>query len=216
MSSNGIIVSAVGSAAGPPDRAVLTLGAGAIRGDVATALAAVNDKTEKLISTLADYGIHGPDIQTSNLSIWPEPNLEGEVGGFRVRNTVRVNTTAIDALGELIGAAAAVLGDLAEIHGLRFEVSDPSQLEAQARVRAWSRARDKARQLAELAGTRLGPAIEVNEGGWYERGYAMDMASPNMVPIEAGGASVEVYLKVRFAQFPDDTLPDEHSDSRTS
>lgn len=204
MSTTGITVSAVGTASGPPDRAVLTLGASAIRGEVATALAAVNDKTEQLISTLAGYGIHGPDIQTSNLSIWPEHNLEGAVAGFRVRNTVRITATAMDALGELIGAAAAVLGDLTEIHGLKFEVSDPSPLEAQARIRAWSRAHDKAKQLADLAGTRLGPAIEVNEGGWYEQGYAVDLASPNMVPIETGAASVEVYLKVRFAQFPDD------------
>jgi uncharacterized protein YggE len=204
MSRSGITVTAVGTASGPPDRAVLTLGASAIRGEVATALAAVNDKIEKLISTLAGYGIHGPDVQTSNLSIWPEHNTEGAVAGFRVRNTVRITTTAVDALGELIGAATAVLGDLAEIHGLRFEVADPSPLEAQARVRAWSRVHDKARQLADLAGTRLGPAIEVNEGGWYEPGYAMDLASPNMVPVETGGASVDVYLKVRFAQFPDD------------
>ena len=115
MSRNGITVTAVGTASGPPDRAVLTLGASAIRGEVATALAAVNDKVDKLISTLAGYGIHGPDIQTSNLSIWPEHNLEGAVTGFRARNTVRITTTAVDALEELIGAATGVLGDLAEI-----------------------------------------------------------------------------------------------------
>ncbi len=206
MSNNGITVTATGAASGPPDRAVLTLGASAMRGEVATALAAVNGKIEKLISALAGYGIHGADIQTSDLSIWPEHGTEGAVAGFRVRNTVRITTTALDTLGELIGAATAMLGDLAEIHGLRFEVSDPSPLEALARVRAWSRAHDKARQLADLAGTRLGHAVEVKETSSQEQAplYTMDLATPKGVPVETGGAGVEVHLKVRFAQFPDD------------
>jgi uncharacterized protein len=169
MSNTGITVTATGAASGPPDRAVLMFGASALRGDVATALAAVNDKVEKLISTLAGHSIPRADIQTSDLSIWPEHSTEGAVAGFRVRNMVRITTPAVDALGELIGAATAVLGDLAEIHGLRFEVSDPSPLEAQARVRAWSRAHDKARQLADLAGTRLGHAVEVHETSWHEQ-----------------------------------------------
>lgn len=207
MSNNGIIVTATGVASGPPDRAVLTLGASAIREDAATALAAVNRSVEKLISTMAGLGIQGPDIQTSDFWIHPEHNHEGSSAGFRVRNTVRVTTTALDGVGDLIGAAIAVLGDLTEIHGLTFEVSDPAPLEAQARVRAWARAYDKARQLADLAGSRLGQAVEVSETGWNDQGpmYAMDLASPRGVPIETGAASVEVHLRVRFAQFPDDT-----------
>jgi uncharacterized protein YggE len=118
MNDIGITVTAIGTASGPPDRAVLTLGASAIRGEVATALAAVNDKIEKLISTMASYGIQGADIQTSDLWIQPEHNEERALAGFRVRNTVRITITAMDAVGEIIGAAAAVLGDLAEIHDI--------------------------------------------------------------------------------------------------
>ena len=173
---------------------------------MATAFAAVNSKIENLISTLAGHGVQGPDIQTSDLWIHPEHNQEGSLAGFRVRNTVRVTTTALDGLGELISAAIGVLGDLAEIYGLSFEVSDPGPLEAHARSRAWSLAHDRARQLADLAGARLGKAVEVRETNRYDQGpmYAMDLASPKGVPIETGAASVEVHLQVRFAQFADD------------
>jgi uncharacterized protein len=207
MNDSGITVTAIGTASGPPDRAVLTLGASAIRGEVATALAAVNDKIEKLISTMAGYGIEGADIQTSDLWIQPEHNEERALAGFRVRNTVRITITAMDAVGEIIAAAAAVLGDLAEIHGINFDVSDPAPLEAQARVRAWSRAHEKARQLAELSGTRLGQAVEVNETSTREQGPGPsypDLGLYRAVPVETGEASVDVHLKVRFAQFPDD------------
>ena len=210
MSNNGITVSATGAASGPPDRAVLTLGASAVRGEVAAALGVVNDKIESLTSTLAGYGIAGPDIQTSDLSIWPEHNNEGTVAGFRVRNTVHISTTDLGRLGEVISAATAVLGDLAEMHGLAFEVADRTPLEVQARARAWEKAHDKARQLAVLAGTRLGQALDIIEtsghrpGPMPKRAMAMEMA--DSAPIEAGSASIEVHLMVRFAQFPDDNI----------
>jgi uncharacterized protein YggE len=208
MSNNGITVTATGAASGPPDRAVLTLGASAVRGEVATALGVVNGKLETLVSTLAVYGIEGPDIQTSDLSIWPEHNQEGAVAGFRVRNTVRISTTDLERLGEVIGAATTVLGDLAEMHGLAFEVADRAPLEAQARARAWEQAVDRARQLAELAGTRLGQAIDITETSGQGPGpmpkRAMAMAMAEAAPVEAGSASIEVRLMVRFAQFPDD------------
>jgi uncharacterized protein len=208
MSNNGITVAATGAASGPPDRAVLTLGASAVRGEVAAALAVVNEKLENLISTLAGHGIEGPDIQTSDLSIWPEHNNQGAVAGFRVRNTVRIASTNLEGLGEVVGAATSVLGDLAEMHGLSFEVSDRSTLEAQARAQAWQRAYDKARQLANLAGTRLGQAVEITETSGQRPGpmpkRAMAMAMADSAPVEAGSASIEVHLMVRFAQFPDD------------
>ena len=208
MSNNGITVAATGAASGPPDRAVLTLGASAVRGEVADALGIVNGKIESLISTLAGHGIAGPDIQTSDLSIWPEHNREGAVAGFRVRNTVKISTTDLQRLGDVIGAATAVLGDLAEMHGLAFEVADRAPLEAQARARAWERAYDKARQLADLAGTRLGQAVDITETSGPGPGpmpkRAMAMAMADSAPVEAGSAPIEVHLIVRFAQFPDD------------
>lgn len=209
MSHNGITVTATGTASGPPDRAVLTLGASAVRGDVAGALAVVKGKLESLSSTLAGHGIQGPDIQTADLSVWPEHNNQGVVSGFRVRNTVRVTTTNLVGLGDMIGAAMAALGDLAEMNGLAFEVADRSDLEAQARARAWEGAYEKANQLAGLAGTRLGQAIDITETARFAPGpmpkRAMAMAVSESVPIETGSTAIEVHLIVRFSQFPDDS-----------
>ena len=209
MSERGITVAATGAVSGPPDRAVLTVGASAVRGDVPAALAVVNGKVEKLISTLAGHGIEAPDIQTSDLSIWPEHDHQGAVAGFRVRNTVRISTSHLDGLGEMIGAATAALGDLAEMHGLTFEVTDSARLEAEARARAWETARAKASQLADLSGTRLGQALEITEtsgqgpGPLAKRGMALAMAES--VPVATGSTLIEVHLTVRFAQFPDDS-----------
>ena len=206
MTHSGITVAGVGTVSSPPDKAVLTLGASAVRGGVADALAAVNGKVEALIATLGGYGIEGRDIQTFDFSVWTEHNRNGEVAGFRVRNTIRVSTTNIDGLGEIIGSALAGLGDLAEMYGLSFEIDDRSALEAQARTRAWADAREKAKQLADLAGNRLGQAVEIIETGAYlpgsVRAVGGDYGVAPPAPVEAGTATVKVELTVRFSQFP--------------
>ena len=209
MSHNGITVAATGTASGAPDRAVLTLGASAVRGDVAGALAVVKGKLESLTSILAEHGIQRPDIQTADLSVWPEHNNQGVVSGFRVRNTVRISTSNLGGLGDMIGAAMAALGDLAEMNGLAFEVANRSGLETQARARAWEGAYEKANQLAGLAGTRLGQAVDITETAGFAPGpmgkRAMAMAVAESVPIETGSTAIEVHLVVRFSQFPDDS-----------
>ena len=200
-------MAATGTASGPPDRAILTLGASAVRADVASALEVVNGKTADLVSVLAAHGIQGPDIQTSDLSIWPEHDNQGAVAGFRVRNTVRISTGRLEALGETISAATTALGDLAEMNGLSFEITDRSPLEARARAQAWDRAHEKASQLAGLAGTRLGRALEIIETSGHGLGPMVKraVAMSESATVEAGSASIEVHLTVRFTQFPDDT-----------
>jgi uncharacterized protein YggE len=92
------------------------------------------------------------------------------------------------------------------MNGLSFEVTDRSPLEAGARAQAWERAHEKASQLASLAGTRLGRPLEIIETSGHGPGPMVKraMAMAESAPIEAGSASIEVHLTVRFAQFPDD------------
>jgi hypothetical protein len=204
MSTDGITVTATGSASGLTDRAVLTLGATAVRGEVSDAMAVVGNKIIELFSVLQSHGIERSSIQTSDLSIWPEHNNDGAVVGFRVRNMVQVTTSKIGTLGEIIGQAAAALGDLAEMHGLAFEVADRIALEDQARARAFELATSRARQLAELAGARLGKAIEIIEAS--ESGptpmFKRAMAMAEAAPVQSGSATVDIHLTVRFSQFP--------------
>ncbi|MGH8927667.1 MAG: SIMPL domain-containing protein [Acidimicrobiia bacterium] len=209
MSNEGITVSSVGSASGPPDRAILTLGASALRAGAADALEVVNTKVRTLISTVAPFGIDGFTVQTTELSIWPERSTDGSTIGFRARNVVRITISEMAAIGEVVGAATQALGDSAEMHGLVFEVADPTVLEYAARGRAWELAVAKATQIAELAGTELGNAVEVTEstGRGPISPLPKTMAMAEAAPIETGATTVEVQLTVRFLQYQGDRQP---------
>ncbi|MEX0698423.1 MAG: SIMPL domain-containing protein [Acidimicrobiia bacterium] len=198
----GITVTGVGTAGAPPDKCVLTLGAAAAAGTVAEAMTIVSQKVEAVLKALAERGVAGPDVRTSELTIWPEQVREGSPTGFRVRNIVRAEIADIARVGEVVAAATAAAGDMAEMQGITFQLIETGPVEAEARRLAWEAARAKAEQLASLAGVRLGAPVSVIEGGGGAGGtppMMKRMAMAEAAPVEPGSTEVRVQVTVRFA-----------------
>ncbi|HEX5672116.1 MAG TPA: SIMPL domain-containing protein [Acidimicrobiia bacterium] len=198
----GITVSGVGSAAAVPDRCVLTLGATTAARTVGEAMTSVNERVTAVLSALAEKGISGPDVRTSELTIWPDHDREGNQTGFRVRNIVRAEISDISSVGDVVAAATAAAGNMAEMQGIAFHLKDTGPVEAEARRLAWAAAQAKAENLASLAGVRLGAPVSIAEsvessGGPMPR--AKMMAIAEAAPVEAGSSEVRVEVQVRFA-----------------
>jgi uncharacterized protein YggE len=198
----GITVSGFGSAAAAPDRCTLTLGAAAAARSVAEAMAAVNERVKAVLSALAEKGITGPDVRTNELTIWPDHDREGNQTGFRVRNIIRAEISDISSVGEVVTAAIAAAGDMAEMQGIAFHLRDTGKVESEARRLAWAAAQAKAEHLASLAGVRLGAPVSIAESigssdGPMPRSKMMAMAEA--APVEAGASEVRVEVHVRFA-----------------
>jgi uncharacterized protein YggE len=89
-----------------------------------------------------------------------------------------------------------------QIQGIRFEITDRSELYDQARLAAWQNAKDKASQLAEMADAELGAVITINESSHTPVAYAeraMAFAADGGVPVQAGTQSVQISLQVTWA-----------------
>jgi uncharacterized protein len=90
-----------------------------------------------------------------------------------------------------------------QIGGLRYTFQDPRALEERARRLAFEAASEKARQLADLAGALLGPALHIVEAVGAplvpvaER--AIMVVADAAAPVTGGQLAVEVRLEVRFA-----------------
>ena len=159
-------VSGTGSASGKPDLARLSLAVSVTQETVAAARTTAAQAMENVQTALADNGIDDVDIATSHFLIHPEYEYQEGTRvqvGYTVRNGISVTVRSIDTVGTIIDASVEAGGDHIVFNGLNFEISDPSDLERDARKDAVEDMQTKAEQMAEFSGRTLGDLKMVSE-----------------------------------------------------
>jgi uncharacterized protein YggE len=204
-SAAGIEVNGVGVVLGAPDTMTVTIGVQVTRETVAEATEVAASKASALIGALESAGVDDRDVQTANFSIYPQYDYSARgqrLVGFTVVNSVVANLRAIDEAGSTIDAAVAAGGDETIVQGIGFSVEDDAARLEAARAAAWSDARAKAQQLADLAGVELGAAIRIRESVQYSsfdgRG-STDADTGGTTPIAPGQLTSTVQLDVVYA-----------------
>jgi hypothetical protein len=204
----GIVVTGEGEAEAPPDRARFDVGVEVRRPTVAEAREEAARVQGRVIEALRGAGVTDEDVQTSQLSIRPEyehTQTGRNLLGYTARNTVEVRVTDLERLSRTVDAAVRAGGDAVRLRGIRFELSDPSALRAEARREAMDEARATAEQLARLAGVELGPPLAIEETGAPTGGPRPMMMEARTAeqapetPIEPGVSRVRVQLRARWA-----------------
>jgi uncharacterized protein YggE len=154
-----------------PDTAVVTLG---VESRGATAQEALDDNNQAMsdvVAALTDAGVADDDIQTGFFNLFqveeprPEPVDAAAADAppptsFRVSNTVTVESTDIDTVGDLI--QTAVNAGANQVQGVRFTVSDPGRYRAQAVGQAVDAATADARAMAAAVGASLVRVVEMS------------------------------------------------------
>src|SRR5262245_53210555 len=120
-------VSADGTSEARPDRATINLGV-TTEGQTAQAALAENARRmNALTQALRRAGIAERDIQTSNVSVYPQQqyreNQPPLITGYQANNTVNARIRNIDNTGRVIDAAVAAGGNT--IQGISFSHADP-------------------------------------------------------------------------------------------
>jgi len=206
--SLGISVSGEGKVSGAPDIAVLTLGVSALAPSVKDARDQAATAMNGVVDSIKGNGVDDKDIQSSQFSIYPEYDYQGntqELRGYRVTNIVTAKVRDIDNTSKIIDDAVAAGGDLTEVQGLDFTIDDPSKLQDEARAEAVKDAQTKAERLADLAGVKLGKPLSISESGAApplplsrDAGAAeLDGGAPT--PIEPGEMEVTLDVQVLYA-----------------
>lgn len=200
-----IRVVATGSAAAPADCAVINVGVWAEAEDVSAALSQVADSSRSVAGAARSHGVADADIASVGMGVQQRYDPMGQlVPGFRAHHQLRIKCRDLPNTGALLNAlVAAGSGSGLSIDGLNLEIADPAPLVVVARERAMADARERASQLARLAGLELGAIMDVVEGGGGGgvRPMAMEAAraSDSSMTFEAGEESVVVSLDVTFA-----------------
>jgi uncharacterized protein YggE len=202
MAKPTVTVTGHGRAVGRPDTAVVTLGVEVRAPAAVDALTRANERATALIAAVRELGVAADDLMTRDVSLYPQFGDNGQhVVGYVAGNQVSATIREIDRVGEILDGVVRQVGDEVRFGGVSFAISDPTELAKMARAAAVADAREKATELAGLAGARLGQVLDVHEGGGgmpptpkFARAMAMDAP----LPIEAGTQSVAVDVTVTY------------------
>ncbi len=201
-----IVVSGTGEALAIPDIATFSF---SVTETASTVKAAQDKATKKINNALAvvkEAGVEDKDIQTSNYNVYPKYEYSSSIcpqplrtdvsspiycppgkqvlTGYEVDQTITVKVRKIETAGDLVTKVGAVA--VSNISGVQFEVDNREQFVSEARNKAITDAKAKAKELAKQLGVRLGSIISYNENGNYPIYYgAMSKGGADMMTASA-------------------------------
>lgn len=203
--TDGIVVDGVGKVAGTPDVLRVTLGVSVKRSDVSAAMAAATSRQNKVRDALRHHGVATRDLQTSEVSVYPETDNRGRPNGYRVTQTLTAKLRDIGKAGKAIADAVEAGGDEAVVNGISFALEDNDALLEKARDDAYADAKAKAERYARLSGRSLGEVQLVAETADPAQVQPLPyaMAAPTKaagdIAIDPGTSDVQVRVTVRWS-----------------
>ncbi|MEO8065699.1 MAG: SIMPL domain-containing protein [Candidatus Doudnabacteria bacterium] len=188
---NTISMSAEGKASATPDLATINVG---VVSSSTTAKLVQDDmtlKANKITDFVKQQGIASKDITTSNFSVYPSydyQNGKNTINGYQGSQSISVKVHGVDKSTDNLSKilAGAVLSGGNQIQGVQFSFDDPDNLKQVARKQAIDKAKQKAQELADATGLKLGRIVSISENN---AGYPTPM--PYATGMGGGGSDVK-------------------------
>jgi uncharacterized protein len=197
--SGGITVLGTGSANVTPDRASFAFGTVSQAATANGALTASSQSVARVIAALKKAGVAQADIQTSDVSLSPRMNENGnEIVGYTASNSVTATIKKLGDAGDVVDAAVGAGAN--QVYGPNLLASDQDAAYRNALKEAVAQARTKAETLATASNSTLGKITAIVEGGGsMPMPMAVGAAKDSSVPIEPGTQKIEATVSVTFA-----------------
>jgi len=183
--SNQVTVWGEGKVTYGPDEALVTLGVEvdnvAKAGDATSQL---NDKIDKIISSVTALGISKDNIKTDSYNLNPAYNYDNgtqTVNGYNASEHLIIKVENIQSNQDLAGRVISAANDAGanQVFGVNYDVSNPNDLRQEARLAAIKDAENKATALFQAAGMKPGKII-----GWTENNTSPIQSQPfNAAPM---------------------------------
>ncbi len=205
-----IATSAQGEVRVIPDRVKIWLSVQS-RGSSAARAAHENaNKQTAVISALHALSVPDSQISTEDYNVVPETRYDSDtkaprIASYLVTNTLTVELMDVAIIGEVIDATLA--SGTNEIESIVFFASRSDQLYQQALSAAVANAQTEAAIMAQAAGGRLGPLIELtNSGGWTNQSskplVAMALSASTQTPILPGHQVIAASVSGKWVFLP--------------
>ncbi len=192
-----------GTAIGVPDTAMISLGADSRAASATAALDANAQRVDGITKAMLFVGVKEPDIQTSNISLFPTFDTRGHITGYTVSTRVTAKTHDVPGAGKVIDAAAKLAGDDLRVDNISLSIEDTGPVVRTARTKAVTAAHDQAVQLARAAGVRLGRVRSIVEerdtNPSIARFAAADVAQARAaIPVSPGTQDLQIRVTVVY------------------
>lgn len=190
-----ITVSGKGEMTAVPDIATLSF---SITKDAATtkeAQSALNESLKKVLDYLKSQKIDDKDIKSEYGGVnpkysyyeavacysYPCPQKDPKITGYTATQSIEVKIRAVDTANDIRTGLANI--SITNISGPNFSIDNKDKLLDEARSKAISDAREKAKILAKDLHVRLGKMVSYNEGGEniYPMMYSKATAGMDMI-----------------------------------
>ena len=167
-----ISVAGLGRASAKPNQIELRLGVETQETNATDALEKNAELMDRLIGALKGMGILEEDIETSRFSIHPRYTTYGnKLIGFEVNHMLRVVTTNLDQVGQLIDRAVEAGANRVEGVYFTFTKDILQGLTELARQWAVEDARSRAETIADSLGVEIIGVASADETSYYPSSY---------------------------------------------
>lgn len=200
-----ITVSASGKVTLVPDVARVNLGVTITKSTVKAVREAGAKSMTDIIAALKALGIADADIQTTNLSLYPQYGNSStpKIVGYQISEQVQVTVRDLDKTGDVVDAAAAK--GATDVNGISFEIAEPAKAQNDARAAAVVAARASAQAMASAGNVTLGAVVSITDATpvspiYY--GYGATKAGPiadTPTPVQPGTQDLSATVTVVFA-----------------
>jgi len=187
-----------------PDTVTVSLGVVAQASTAGEAMDQCSAAMTRIINSIATAGVPRANIQTSNVSLYPqyqydENGSNGRIVGYQAGNQVTCSWNKLDKVGDLIDAA--VKAGANSVNGVSFSLADSRALYLEAIGEAVRDAKAKADVLAGAAGVRVGVVKNMSLDSYFAGPVIMKDSAMGLgmaVPIEPGMVEMQVNVRVEY------------------
>ena len=195
-----ITVTGNGTANATPDSASFSFGVTSQASTAGGALGRSSAQARAIVAALEKAGIDAKDMQTTDVSLWPQTKANGtEIVGYTASNSVNV-TAPLARAGGVVDAAVGAGAN--NVSGPSLSRGDRDRLYRDALEKAVADAKAKAEVLAQEAGVSVGAVQSLTESPQVSGGPMPVMykaaAFASDTPVEAGTTSITASVRVVF------------------
>jgi hypothetical protein len=188
-----VTVSAEGKVNVKPDIAIANLSVVTQGKTVKAVTQEGNTKMAAVIEAVKKLSIDSKDVTSTQYNLYPQysypDNQVAQLSGYSLNQDIQIKVRNLENVENVLDAGIAAGAN--QVGQLSFDIDDPSGVKKEARQQAFTTAKEKALEMANAAGVKLGRVVTFSEDQGYQQpvyaNYSMDM----MAKSESAGAAIE-------------------------